>query len=85
MLTPASAPPNCVTGKSVGQLEVVGENAEKTDFLPTTGAESRSVGAAVADLSHLICNPPTLTEAQIIQAIINELLNRLTAAGIIYP
>ena len=49
---------------------------------PKSG-ETRRAGAAAAKLSKSIRNPPTLTEAQNIQAKINELLNNLRAAGII--
>jgi hypothetical protein len=50
-----------------------------------SGGETRRAGAAAANLSKSVSNPPTLTEMQNIQAKINDLVNSLRAEGNISP
>jgi hypothetical protein len=59
------------------------DDATSRSNLGLGGLATQSAGAAVANLSQTISNPPTQAEVSNIQNKVNELLNSLRAAGII--
>jgi hypothetical protein len=59
------------------------DDATSRSNLGLGGLSTQNPGAAVANLTQTISNPPTQAEVQNIQNKVNELLNSLRAAGII--